>query len=223
MTSVFVSLLLVTGCSNKDETKEQTKQEEIQVESESEQEELKDMEENITLTKQLSEEKGVSEGKVFEKEGKQLARFIVEKELNEEETKKLVHKYAKELQTKYKDQEVNVQAIKGMEIIEEVSIKVKNTTTSQGETKVKENQKTAQDLNATVINTVPGVFAIKISLEEAKVINATEISNLSLEVPGKSSVPLTYKPDHKVFFNSNIQGGYTQDELLNSVVLEIKK
>lgn len=223
MTGVFVSLLMMTGCSDKDGNPEQAKQEERNVENDNLQEEVEEMKDNVQLTNKLGEENGVSKAKVFEKENRVLARFIVKEDVKEEATKVLVDKYAKELQKAYKDQEINVQAIKDGKVIEEVTVDVKNPTKDKEESNVAKNQTTAQDMNATVINTVPGVFAIKIYLKDAQALKATEKSVLSLEIPGKKSVTLTYNGSHKVFVNANIQGNYTQDELLNSAVIEVKK
>ena len=78
--------------------------------------------------------------------------------------------------------------------------------------------KTVKELNAAILNIVPGVFAIKIPLEDAKQIGATEASTLIIKVEGKADLTLTYNASAKIFINPNIQGGYTQADLENGKV-----
>lgn len=82
---------------------------------------------------------------------------------------------------------------------------------------------TANRLNATVINPFPSVFIMMIALKDAKLADVTEKSTLTVAVPGKASVILTYNAENKVFLHANIQGDYTQAELLNSIVSVTKK
>ena len=177
------------------------------------------MKQNAALTKKVQEEKGVTEAKVFEKDGKALGRFVVDEKASDKEVKKLVEKYAKELETEYKDKEVNVQAIKDGKVVEEVTAGAKAKETEKETAKnTDKDAKTADELNATVVNTVPGVFAAKIPLKDAKSVEATEKSTLTLKVDGKEAVTLKYNAENKVFLNANIQGEYSIDELLNSTV-----
>lgn len=226
LASALSVCLLAAGCSNADESKKEDVKKEvtqtpIQKGNEEQKEGSENMNENPVLTKKLKAEEGITDAKVFEKNGKALARFVVDKKVSEKEIKKLAEKYAKELEKEYKDQEVNVQAIKAGKVIEEVTAGVKKTN-KETVNKTNKGEKTAKELHATVINTVPGVFAIKLSLKDAKLVDATEKSTLILDVDGKASVILKYNAEHKVFLNANIQGDYTQAELLNGTV-SVKK
>lgn len=80
-------------------------------------------------------------------------------------------------------------------------------------------------LNGEVVNPVPGVFGLKIKLDNAKK-EFSELTNdsiLVLKVEGAEDVELTYYAKKDEFRNSNIQGkGYTIDALEKATV-ELKK
>lgn len=245
LASIFSVFLLAAGCSNNDEepqkedvkqetTKETTKEATAEAQQETtketatettketttakQQEQKEGSEEmklNEELTKKAKEEEGVTRAQVFEKDDKVLGRFIVDEKVSDKETKELVEKYAKELEAEYKNKEVNVQAIKDGKVIEEKTAGAKKPEEAK---KTNPDAKTAEELNATVLNTVPGVFVAKIPLKDAKSVDATEKSTLTLKVDGKAAVTLKYNTEHKVFLNANIQGDYSVDELLNSPV-----
>ena len=72
--------------------------------------------------------------------------------------------------------------------------------------------KTVKELNATVIQSAPGVFAVKIPLADAQTVGAVEGSTLTVKVTGKADITFKYNATAKVFVNANIQG-YTQAEV----------
>ena len=113
---VFSAFLLAAGCSNNEETKtEETKQEKKQVtqdtkkSADTKKEEVK---QNKDLTKKVKEEDGVIDGQVYMQDDTAVGTLVLDKKVSKEDAKKLAEKYAKELESTYKDKKINVQAVK---------------------------------------------------------------------------------------------------------------
>ena len=96
--------------------------------------------------------------------------FEVDKDVSDKDVKGIVEKYTDELQTEYKDKKVSVQAVKDGRVIEEVTVSVEEPVIEDG-------KKSAEELNAEVVNVILGVYGVKVDLEAAKQVNATETLN----------------------------------------------
>ncbi|WP_077214988.1 hypothetical protein [Bacillus dakarensis] len=210
---IFSVLLLVSGCSNDKETEKANKTVEENQQSEKE---LNVNEKSIQLEKKIKEEDGVIDGQVYEEEDKAIGKIVLDKKVSNEDAKNLVEKFSKELKKEYKDKVVSVQATKDGKVVEEMTI---NSSVNEKKEASNESKKTANDLNAKVLDVLPGVFSVKIPLEKANEVGATETSTLNLQVEGKEAIALTYYEEYKLFLNVNIPDkSYTKEELLNAVV-----
>ena len=99
---VFAALLLV-GCSDKEDPK---------TEPVAQNQEPQEIVQNEELTKQVKDEKGVIDGQVYEQDDMAIGTLVLDLTVNDEDAKKLAEKYAKELKAQYKDQTINVQAVR---------------------------------------------------------------------------------------------------------------
>ena len=218
------SALLLIGCTNNqvvNEEKEEIKQEEIKQETKNEKDLVQQEEEgqetvsqeievNEELTKALENEKSVSKGNVYEKDNIIYGTFILEEQTAEEDITKLIDKYTNELKDTYKDQKINVMAVQGGQVVQEQTIPVDEPVVEEGQT-------LAKDLNGEVLNILIGVYAIKVDLEEAEKINATDSSELVLELSETDHIVLDYNEEGQVFFGT-IQDNYTKYDILNSKI-----
>ena len=217
---LLFSVLLVAGCSNGEkadtnkvekESKQEVKSEKPQAQvQKQEKQAAQDVKSNEDLTKKLEGEKEVAKGNVYEKDDVVYSTFIVNEGTKEKEVTELVDKYAKQLQESYKDKKINVQAVKDGQVVKEQTISVKDPVVEKG-------QKLAKDLNAEVVNVIVGVYAIKVDLKEAKMMNATEKSQLVLQLSDSNSITIDFKPEGNAFIGT-IQGNYTKDDILNGVI-----
>ncbi len=77
---------------------------------------------------------------------------------------------------------------------------------------------TAEDLNVDVVELLPGVFNVDITLADAQAeLNVTETSTLVLNVAGKDPLRLEYSADRGTFFKPAAQG-YSETEIRNALV-----
>ena len=218
---IFSALLLVVGCSNSEEASEESEQVEQETKNEKSDEQKQeqkqepvqdspDVKVDEDLTEKLEEEKAVSKGNVYEKDNVIYGTFIVNDKTDEKEVSELVDKYANELKDTHKDKKINVQAVKEGQVVQEQTIQVKEPVVENG-------QKLAKDLNAEVVNVIVGVYAIQVDLEEAKEIKATDKSQLVVQLSEEDTVTADYNEESKSFIGT-IQGNYTKDDILNSVI-----
>ena len=112
MIGMLGALLLVTGCSAEEE-KSEAKTDKATIEQEADKENTTPTEkENEALTKKILDEEGVMGGRVYEQNGTAIGILMLEKEVTDEDAKKLAERYADEIKSEYKDLPVNVQAIR---------------------------------------------------------------------------------------------------------------
>jgi hypothetical protein len=103
--AVFLLVVGVSGCSN-DEGK--TKKDNQNV---TQKKELK-IKQNKELTKEVKDEKGVLDGKVYEQNNMAIGTLVLDKKVSDKDAKQLAEKYAAELKDEYKGKKVNVQAVR---------------------------------------------------------------------------------------------------------------
>ncbi|WP_438315195.1 hypothetical protein [Sporosarcina sp. FA9] len=122
MIGVLGALLLVTGCSA-DKEKSELKTDKTPIEQGTDKEEAAQSEkENEALTKKIQDEEGVMGGRVYEQSGTAIGILMLEKEVNDEDAKKLAERYADEIKKEYKDLPVNVQAIRDGENVANIQL-----------------------------------------------------------------------------------------------------
>jgi len=125
MAGVIGALLLVTGCSA-DKEKTDAKVDKTPIEQEVDKENTAPTEkaekENEALTKKIQDEEGVMGGRVYEQNGTAIGILMIEKDVNDVDTKKLAERYADEIKKEYKDLPVNVQAIRDGENVANIQL-----------------------------------------------------------------------------------------------------
>lgn len=109
--AIFLILLLLVGCSNSGESKN----EEVKQVSQN-------GKQNEELTKQVKDEKGVLDGQVYEQDGKAIGTLVLDKTVSDKDAKKLAEKYAEELKVEYKGMKVNVQAVRDGKNVANITI-----------------------------------------------------------------------------------------------------
>lgn len=96
-----------------------------------------------------------------------------------------------------------------------VSVTAKTTITVEA---VVQTEVKLSDLSPLVLQSVPGVYAVKFDLAKvAEAIGADANSTLAAAVPGKEDITFTYNATQDVFYNANIQG-YSEAEINASIV-----
>jgi len=122
MIGMLGAFLLVTGCSA-DKEKTDAKVDKAPIEQEADKENATPTEkENEALTKKIQDEEGVAGGRVYEQNGTAIGILMIEKEVNDVDTKKLAERYADEIKKEYKDLPVNVQAIRDGENVANIQL-----------------------------------------------------------------------------------------------------
>lgn len=108
---VLAAFLLV-GCSDNNELKI-----EPAVQEEGSQEIIK----NEELTNQVKREEGIIDGQVYEQDGLAIGTLILKSTVSNQDAKKLAEKYASELKKQFKNQTINVQAVRDGENIANIT------------------------------------------------------------------------------------------------------
>lgn len=111
LVSISLSLLLVAGCSNNEEPKQEQKQVTKDTKK-NENTQKAEVKQDKDLTKKVKEEEGVIEGQIYMQDDTAVGTLILDKKVSKEDAKKLAEKYAEELKSTYKDKKINVQAVK---------------------------------------------------------------------------------------------------------------
>lgn len=112
---VFSALLLVAGCSNNEDPKP------VETENQEQNEQSQEIKQNEELTKQVRDEDGVIDGKVYEQDGMAIGTLVLDKSVSDEDAKNLAEKYAEELKDEYKDMKINVQAVRDGENVANIT------------------------------------------------------------------------------------------------------
>lgn len=101
LAAVFSAFLLVTGCSNSEESKKEEQKQESEIAQ------------NEELTEHVvDEEAGILDGQVSEQDGMVIGTLVLGKKVSDEDAKELAGMYAEELKEDYKDKKVSVQAVR---------------------------------------------------------------------------------------------------------------
>ena len=154
LAALFSVLFLISGCSNSEEPRNEEKQEQ----------ESREIKQNKELTKKVTEEKGVVDGKVYEKDGIAVGEIVLEEKISDEDAKNLADRYVDEIAKKYKEMKVQVKAMRDGKTVVTIN-KLPTSTPTQAEKEKEENTKNKSEgelsVSGTVLNTLTGAYEIQ--------------------------------------------------------------
>lgn len=122
MAGALASVLLIAGCSA-DKEEADTPKDETPVEQTTDQDKATtEIKQNEDLTKKIQDEKGVIDGQAYEQDGTAIGTLLLEKDVSDDDAKKLAERYADEIKKEYKDLPVNVQAVRDGENVANITL-----------------------------------------------------------------------------------------------------
>ena len=192
-------LLLLTGCSDKDEasTKEKTK-EETKEETKEVTQEQTNKSENQELTNKLKKESVVQEALVYEQNGVMFGTFVVNDKASVQDAVELAEEYAEILKSEYGNLEVRVSAEKNGKKVANIMKNKETNVTTDSDIKKSETVDVNQLLEE-------GIVTFKLNFVSQQLSLLLDSTKLTGALEGKKDSELVLLVGTETFdFKSNI-------------------